>query len=124
MCVSMADIQSAAAEIRREKRRRRRKKKKSQGKNIMVCPIPYGDHNKANINYLSFYHNHTIYKRIRRFRRCVCQNKLCTAKTHVRASASVPLSSAVRLCGNLRWGNAFHHKLEARDGKSLCPMAL
>jgi len=35
----MADIQSAAAEIRRGKKERR-KKKKPQGKNIMVCPIP------------------------------------------------------------------------------------
>jgi len=34
----MADIQSAAAEIRRGKKRRR-KKKETQGKNIMVCPI-------------------------------------------------------------------------------------
>jgi len=33
----MADIQSAAAEIRRGKKER--KKKKPQGKNIMVCPI-------------------------------------------------------------------------------------
>ena len=33
------DIQSTAAEIRREKKERRRIKK-SQGKNIMVCPIP------------------------------------------------------------------------------------
>jgi len=38
----MADIQSATAEIREEKRR---KKKKPQGKNIMVCHIPYGHHN-------------------------------------------------------------------------------
>jgi len=39
----MADIQSATAEIRRGKKERRRKKndKKPQGKNIMVCPIPY-----------------------------------------------------------------------------------
>jgi len=43
MCGSMADIQSAAAEIRRGKRRRRRRrrrKNKSQHENIMVCPIP------------------------------------------------------------------------------------
>jgi len=38
MYVSMADIQSAAAEIRRGKKEDR--KKKPQGKNIMVCPIP------------------------------------------------------------------------------------
>jgi len=44
MCGSMADIQSATAEIRPgKKERRRKKKKKPQGKNIMVCPIPSGD---------------------------------------------------------------------------------
>jgi len=36
----MADIQSAAAEIRRGKEKRRRKKNKRQDENIMVCPIP------------------------------------------------------------------------------------
>jgi len=41
----MADIQSATAEIRRGKKEEERKRKKPQGKNIMVCPIPYGDHN-------------------------------------------------------------------------------
>ena len=49
MCGSMADVQSATAEIRRGKKERKkeeRKKKKPQGKNIMVCPILYGDHNK------------------------------------------------------------------------------
>jgi len=40
MCGSMADIQSAAAEIRRGKNERRRKKNKQQDENIMVCPIP------------------------------------------------------------------------------------
>jgi len=45
MCGSMADIQSATAEIRRGKKKERRKKKKPQGKNIMVCPIPKSDHN-------------------------------------------------------------------------------
>jgi len=40
MCGSMADIQSAAAEIRRGKEKRRRKKNKRQDENIMVCPIP------------------------------------------------------------------------------------
>jgi len=42
-CGSVADIQSAAAEIRREKRRKKkekRKKNKRQDENIMVCPIP------------------------------------------------------------------------------------
>jgi len=38
MCGSMADIQSAMAEIRRGKKRR--KKKPPEGKKIMVCPIP------------------------------------------------------------------------------------
>jgi len=36
MCGSMADIQSAAAEIRRGKK----KNNKLQHENIMVCPIP------------------------------------------------------------------------------------
>jgi len=38
----MADIQSAAAEIRRGKKRKkeRRRKNKPQHENIMVCPIP------------------------------------------------------------------------------------
>jgi len=40
MCGSMADIQSAAAEIRRGKNKRRKKKKKNKHENIMVCPIP------------------------------------------------------------------------------------
>jgi len=46
MCRSMADIQSATAEIRRGKKDR--KKKKPQVKNIMVDRIPQGDHNKLN----------------------------------------------------------------------------
>ena len=50
MCRSMVDIQSPTAEIRRGKKKRRKKidRKKSQGKNIMVCPITYGDHNERN----------------------------------------------------------------------------
>jgi len=36
----MADIQSAAAEIRRGKKEEERKKNKRQDANIMVCPIP------------------------------------------------------------------------------------
>jgi len=43
MCGSMADIQSAAAEIRRgkkEERKKERRKNKPQHENIMVCPIP------------------------------------------------------------------------------------
>jgi len=38
MCGSVADIQSATAEIRRGKKEEERKK--PQDKNIMVCPIP------------------------------------------------------------------------------------
>jgi len=44
MCGSMADIQSAAAEIRRGKKkkeeRRRKKKNKPQHENIYGLPIP------------------------------------------------------------------------------------
>jgi len=40
----MADIQSAAAEIRRGKKKIEERKKKPQGKNIMACPIAYGGH--------------------------------------------------------------------------------
>jgi len=40
MCGSIADIQSAAAEIRRGKKERKKKKNKPQHENIMVCPIP------------------------------------------------------------------------------------
>jgi len=39
----MADIQSAATEIRRGKKKKKKKKKKKnkpQHENIMVCPIP------------------------------------------------------------------------------------
>jgi len=45
----MADIQPATAEIRRRKKeeRRKKKKKKPHDENIMVGPIPYGDHNKC-----------------------------------------------------------------------------
>jgi len=48
----MADIQSPTAEIRRGKKvtkKERRIKKKPQSKNIMLCPIPYGDHNKDKV---------------------------------------------------------------------------
>ena len=45
MCGSMVDIQSTAAEIRRGKQEEEERRKKSQGKNIMDCPITYGDHN-------------------------------------------------------------------------------
>jgi len=38
----MVDIQSATAEIRRGiKKKKEEERKKLQGKNIMVCPIPY-----------------------------------------------------------------------------------
>ena len=47
MCRSMVDIQSPTAEIRRGKKEDRRKK--LQGKNVMVCPITYGDHNNTDI---------------------------------------------------------------------------
>jgi len=42
MCGSMADIQSATAEIRpgKKEERRRRKQKKPQNENIIVCRIP------------------------------------------------------------------------------------
>jgi len=37
----MVDIPFATAEIRRGKKKRKKKEReKSQGKNIMVCPIP------------------------------------------------------------------------------------
>jgi len=39
----MADIQSATAEIRRGKKIE--EEEETTGKNIMVCPIAYGDHN-------------------------------------------------------------------------------
>jgi len=39
MCGSMADIQSAAAEIRQGKKKKKKKKNKPQHENIMVCPI-------------------------------------------------------------------------------------
>jgi len=46
MCASMVDIQSVTAEIRRgKKEEERKKKKKPQDENIIVCPIPHGDHN-------------------------------------------------------------------------------
>jgi len=45
MCGGMADIQSAAAEIRRGKKEEG--KNKPQHENIMVCPITQGDHKKA-----------------------------------------------------------------------------
>ena len=39
MCVSMVDIQSAAAEIRRGKKKKKERKKKPQDENIMVSSI-------------------------------------------------------------------------------------
>jgi len=43
----MADIQSAAAEVRRGKKEE--KKNKRQNENIMVCAITYGDHNNLKL---------------------------------------------------------------------------
>ena len=43
LCISMVDIQSATAEIRRGKKKRR-KKKKPQGKNIMSASATQGGH--------------------------------------------------------------------------------
>jgi len=40
MCGSMADIQSAVAEIRRGKKKRKKKKNKPQHENIYGLPIP------------------------------------------------------------------------------------
>jgi len=51
MCGSIVDIQSLTAEIRRGNKKRRRRKK--QDENIMVCPIPQGDHNKP-LRYLTW----------------------------------------------------------------------
>jgi len=48
MCGSMADIQSAMAEGGEEKK----KKKKPQDENIMVCPVPYGDHKQSTHTHL------------------------------------------------------------------------
>ena len=42
----MADIQSAAAEIRRGKKQEEERRKKLQDENIMVCPITQGGHNE------------------------------------------------------------------------------
>ena len=45
----MVDIHSVSAEIRRGKQKEKKieGRKKLQGKNIMVCSIPYGDHNNT-----------------------------------------------------------------------------
>jgi len=48
MCRSIVDIQSARAEIRRGKKEDGRRKK-PEDENIMVCPIPQGDHKKATL---------------------------------------------------------------------------
>jgi len=48
MCGSMADIQSATAEIRPGDKEDT-KKKKPQDENIMVGPIPQGDHCKYDL---------------------------------------------------------------------------
>jgi len=41
MCGSMADIQSASAEIRRGKKKRRRKKKKNKRQDENIYGLPY-----------------------------------------------------------------------------------
>jgi len=46
MCGSIADIQSAMAEIRWGKNRRKKKKKKPQDENIMSASAMQGGHNK------------------------------------------------------------------------------
>ena len=46
MCGSMADIQSAAAEIRRGKKEEEERTNHSM-KIYMVCPVPQGDHKLA-----------------------------------------------------------------------------
>ena len=48
MCGSMADIQSAVAEIRQGKKRKK-KKNKPQHENIYGLPIPQGDHKPVTI---------------------------------------------------------------------------
>jgi len=48
MCGSKVDIQSPTAEIGRGK------KKKKQEENVMVCPIPQGDHKEPSLR-----NNHT-----------------------------------------------------------------
>jgi len=40
----MVDIQFPTAEIRRGKKKEE-EKEETTGQNIMVCPIPWGDHN-------------------------------------------------------------------------------
>jgi len=41
----MVDIQSPTAEIRRGNKEKKKEERKKQDENIMVCPIPQGDHN-------------------------------------------------------------------------------
>jgi len=53
----MVGIQSATAEIRRGKKDRKRKK--PQDENIMVCPIPEGDHNNTATGTMQL--QHTVY---------------------------------------------------------------
>jgi len=45
MCASMADIQSATAEIRQGKKELEDRQKKPQGKNIMSISAMHGGHN-------------------------------------------------------------------------------
>jgi len=48
MCISMVDIQSATAEIRRGKKKKERRKK-PQGKNIMSASATQGGHNNHTV---------------------------------------------------------------------------
>ena len=50
MCASMTDIQSVKAEIRQGKRKEEEEEEEGkipEDENIMVCPIPHGDHSNA-----------------------------------------------------------------------------
>jgi len=49
MCASMADIQSATAQIRRGKKEEERRQKKPQGKNIMSVSATQGSHKQGHI---------------------------------------------------------------------------
>jgi len=81
MCASMADIQSATADIRRGKRR-------SifilwlQDENIMVCPIPQGDHNKQCLAVdLLFSADKIVSEGFRRKRKSLLMAMLVTSQT-------------------------------------------
>jgi len=50
-----------------KKERRRKKKKKPQDENMMVCPIPQGDHKTAFLVFLRFLFTARLLKRFRTF---------------------------------------------------------